>query len=693
MSGIAGLLALDGRPAADGTTSAMAERLRRRGPDGRATWAEGSVALAHAMLQTTPESLGEALPLQAGPFAITADARIDNRADLLRQLEGDLRELGAWAAPGDVPDSSLVLGAYARWGEGCVDHLLGAFAFAVWDGREQRLVCARDPIGVRPLYTVHQPGRLFAFASEPKALFAIPGVEPEVDEARIAESLSARLYDPVGTSFVGVRRLPAAHVLRVTPDGPGTPRRYRRLEPAAPPPPGEEAEGLAAVLGEAVRCRTRSAFPVGSELSGGLDSSAVTAVAARAMRDQGTLPLHTYSLAYSDPRTDERPFSDAVVERLGDAVTAHYVHPERERFVALYDEIYQALDDARVRGNGYGNYLTARAASQDGVRVLLTGQDGDTAVGHGWEWFSERVLAGDLAAVRRESELVFARCQEDRDRSRSQFEYAQPSQIASAYVTPVLQWWAEEKHLARFARTALGLRQHFGASPSGAFRAYWRRMLLPQRVLEDRAAQAARATGRAQLPPTISGGLAERTRLEERLAHQALEDRANSRGRFSALEAQAQAFESFALEGNMNKLDLYPASVGVEARHPFMDVRLIEYCLGLPSGSKLRDGWTRAVLRDALRGELPDLVLRRMNKMDHGPQQDRFVFRSDPDRLAEVVADLGRAEPYLDAGAVRSLWARGAEDPGALGDWEKAWFSAAVTLAIWTRSSPLARRA
>ena len=693
MSGIAGLLALDGRPAERATASAMAHRLRRRGPDAQAAWADGPVALGHAMLRTTPESLGESLPLRAGPYAVTADARLDNRDELLGLLEGDLRALGLWAAPADVPDSSLVLGAYARWGEGGVEHLLGAFAFAIWDGRERRLVCARDPIGVRPLYLAHRPGRLLAFASEPKALFAVPGVEPEVDEARIAESLSARLYDPVGTSFVGIRRLPAAHVLRVTPDGLGEPTRYWRLAPAPPPPPGQEAEGLADVLSRAVRCRTRSAYPVGSELSGGLDSSAVTAVAARALRDQGTLPLHTYSLAYSDPGTDERPFSDAVVDHLGDAVAAHYVHPERERFVALYQEIYQTLDDARVRGNGYGNYLTARAASRDGVRVLLTGQDGDTAVGHGWEWFSERTLDGDLAAVRREAELVFARCREDQDRSQSQFDYARPSQIASAYVSPVLQWWAEEKRLAPFARAALGLREHFGASPSAPFRTYWRRMVLTRGQLKARALQAARATARSQVPPTVSAGLAERTGLEERLLSRLLEDREEKRGSFSAQAAQASSFESFALEGNMNKLDLYPASVGVEARHPFMDVRLIAYCLGLPSDSKLRDGWTRAVLRDALRGELPDVVLRRMNKMDHGPQQDRFVFRSDPDRVSEVVADLGHAAPYLDGGAVRDLWARGTEDPAALGDWEKAWFGAAVTLAVWARDSPVARRA
>ena len=686
MSGIAGVLYRDGQRAETATLRQMADRLAHRGPDARDAWADGPVGLAHAMLRTTPESLAESLPLVAGPFAITADARIDNRDVLVPQLQADLAALGL--DRGGAPDSGVVLAAYARWGADCVDHLLGAFAFAIWDGREQRLVCARDHFGIRPLYTVDLPGRLFAFASEPKSLFELADVDPVLDERRVAESLAARLYEPVETAFRDVVRLPAAHVL--TADRAGTARRrYWELQPSSAPAPASYAERFAELFDQAVRCRVRSAFPVGAELSGGLDSSAVTVVAARLLAETGGLPLHTVSLAYSDPASDERPFGQAVLDRLGDAAVDHYVEPERERIVDLYTEVYQTLDDFRVRGNGYGNYLTAREIGRHGVRVLLTGQDGDTAVGHGWERFAELALAGDWAGVDREAAQVFAHCRADQDRSRSQFSFTQPSQIASAHIRPLLQWWAEEAALIPFARASRGLHRQFGAPALGPARHYWRQMVLPGPVRRRLARNAALATAAQQVPPVAAPDLVRRTGLQQRLADQILATAAEGRGRFTTAEAQLRSFRSVALEGNLNKLDLYPAASGVEARHPFMDVRLVEYCVSLPSSQKLRDGWTRAVLRDAVGHELPELVLSRMNKMDHGSQQDDFIFRSQPERVDQLLVDPGPAAGYLDLDAARALWRRGAADPDTLDEWEVAWISAAVTLILWFKVSPL----
>ncbi|MGB3541479.1 asparagine synthase-related protein [Rubrivirga sp.] len=660
----------------------MAHRLSRRGPDDQSSWDSGPVGMGHAMLRTTPESLDETLPLVAGPFALTSDARLDNRDTLLAQLAPDLQALGLEDAV--VPDSSLLLAAYARWGEDCVDHLRGAFAFALWDGWKQKLVCVRDHFGIRPLYTVDRSD-LIAVASEPKALFALEGVDPVLDDDRIAESLSARLYDPIGTSFRGIVRLPAAHVLTADLDGTRQ-RRYWTLEPDDPPPPGQAADRFAEIFEDAVRCRVRSAFPVGSELSGGLDSSAVTVVAARLLEGE---PLHTVSLAYSDPAADERPFGQAVLDQLGSAAIPHYVEPEKERLVDLYTEIYQSLDDLRARGNGYGNYLTARELSRHGVRVMLTGQDGDSAVWHGWERLAELALEGDWAGVKREADLAFARCREDQDRSRSQYPYTQASQLASAHITPVLRWWAEEKAVGPFARASLGIHRQYGTPLFTQLSHYWRFFALPQASLRARARRAADVSARSLVPPTASTDLVRRTGLYRRLAKHQLRTQTAGRGEFTAQQAQRRALRSEGIEGSLNKLDLYPAASGVEARHPFMDVRLVQFCLGLPSRTKLAGGWSRAVLRDAVGHELPAVVRRRMNKMDHGRQQDNFIFRSDPDRVQALLDAPGAAAAYLDLEAVQSLWDRGRRDSDALDGWEVAWVAAAVTLILWFRASPL----
>ena len=687
MSGIAGIVGLDGRRIADQDVKPMVRRMRHRGPDREGVWNEGAVGLGHGMLQTTPESLSESLPLAAGPFAITADARIDNRESLLSQLRPDLSALGLEAEV--VPDSSIILAAFARWGRRCVDRLVGDFAFLVWDEREQTLFCARDHLGVRPLYYVHRPGAVFAVASEPKALFAVEGIALEIDEARVAESLSVRIYDPVGTPFEGVLKVPAAHTLSVGPRG-LTLERYWTLEPSREPSGTSYAEGFAEVFSEAVRCRVRSAFPIGSELSGGLDSSAVTVVAAREM---GERPIHTISLAYDDPKTDERRFGQAILDRLGDRAVDHYVHPERERILSLYTEIYQTLDDLRVRGNGYGNYLTAREASRHGARVLLTGQDGDTAVGHGWEWFTEQALAGEWDLLRSESERVYDRCRADQDEHDSQFSYQRPSQIASAYVAPLLQYWAEEKAYLPFAQASASIRRHFGAPLTGPVREYWKQLLMPGSLRRRAARHITADTARKRIPATLDLGLVARTGVVDRLTRQIRTEAARSRGQFTAQEAQLRVLTSEVVEGNLHKLDLYGAASGVEVRHPFMDIRLLQYCLAVPSGEKLRDGYTRYVLREALRADLPDLVRNRMNKMDHGAQQERFIFDSEPARVEDLLGDPGYGARYLNLPVVRDLWARGVAGSASLTEWEIAAFSAALTTLLWFHVSPLAPEA
>ena len=270
-----------------------------RGPDGVGTWAGEGVdqggGLGQAMLWTTPESLHETLPLVRGDFALVADVRLDNRETLLPLLASDLAALGL--AADVVPDGALLLAAYARWGPACVDHLLGAFAFALWDRRRRGLVCARDPVGIRQLYVHHAPGRQLAVATEIPALLALDGVGHDLDEDRVADVLAARFFEPTQTLYRDVARLEPGHVLIATPEG-ITSRRYWAPE-IGEPPRGDVVGQFAEIIDEAVRCRMRSAYPVGTELSGGLDSSSVTVLAARVARER-LEPLHTFTAVFEE---------------------------------------------------------------------------------------------------------------------------------------------------------------------------------------------------------------------------------------------------------------------------------------------------------------------------------------------------------------------------------------------------------
>jgi asparagine synthase (glutamine-hydrolysing) len=188
MSGICGLFNLDAAPAVEVDLQSMTAMLERRGPGGTGHWHEGPVGLGHTLLATTPESLFEHQPFRhsATGCVITADVRLDNRAELLAALNLSSRA----AATGDA---ELILLAYLEWSDRCLDRLLGDFAFAIWDPRHKKLLCARDHFGMRPFYYHHAPREGFRFASDARAILVLPQVPYQVSQGRIADFLVPQL--------------------------------------------------------------------------------------------------------------------------------------------------------------------------------------------------------------------------------------------------------------------------------------------------------------------------------------------------------------------------------------------------------------------------------------------------------------------------------------------------------------------
>lgn len=263
MSGITGVYAYGAGAADQDDVQRMTNAIAHRGPDAHGIWTKGRVPLGHRMLWTTPESIKEDLPFVSadGNFAITADARIDNRQELLDLL----RPLSCPAS--EVADSQLILGAYQAWGKACADRLLGDFAFAIWDGPAQALFCARDHSGVKPFYYCRSEGR-FAFASEIKALLCLPEVPRRLNESRVGDFLTSTFEDTVSTFYEGILQLPPAHSMTITPERLRV-TRYWSLNPRREirmTSDEEYAEGLRELFTQAVRSRLRSASPIGSML-------------------------------------------------------------------------------------------------------------------------------------------------------------------------------------------------------------------------------------------------------------------------------------------------------------------------------------------------------------------------------------------------------------------------------------------
>jgi asparagine synthase (glutamine-hydrolysing) len=296
VSGIAGIFERDDKPIDRELLRALTDFLSGRGPDALETWSEGSVGFGHAMLRTTRESRNERQPVCLdGRFWITADARIDCRADLVAKLRDSKYEI-----PTDIADSELILRAFGKWGEDCVQYLRGDFAFAIWDTIRRELFCARDHLGVKPFYYA-EVAEAFIFSNTLNCVRLHPGISDELNDDAILDFLIVGLNcDNGATSFRAVRRLPPAHSISVAAGGVrlrcywsvpiGGRIRYRRDE--------DYLHHFHSLFQAAVKDRIRT-DRVGVALSGGLDSGSIAAEAKQLGRsDPGAFSIHAHTVAY-----------------------------------------------------------------------------------------------------------------------------------------------------------------------------------------------------------------------------------------------------------------------------------------------------------------------------------------------------------------------------------------------------------
>ncbi len=630
MSALVGLYHRDGRAAEPCAPAAMLDGLAHRVADAAVTWAAGPVGLGQRVLRTTRESLHETLPLSDARAGLTlaADARLDNRAELISQL-------GFADRPAEeVADGELILAAYKRWGEECPARLLGDFAFVVWDERRQRLFCARDHFGVRQLY-YHCAPKLFACATEIKALFRLAGVPRRLNESRIADYLLSLFEDKSATLYADIHALPPAHSLTVDADGLRL-REYWKLDPEREVrygSDGEYAEAYLELFKEAVRCRMRGAGPVGSALSGGLDSSAIACVARNMADEEGCGPLHTFSAVYDNvPECDERRYMDAVLSRGG--FTPHFVRPAVRGPLTDWEEGLADFDEPPWNPQMPVHWAVYEAARREGVRVLLDGFAGDFVVSYG---------TGRIADLARGG-----------------------------------RWLAALGETSAIARK--------GSSP--VTRVLWRHALLPLLPAPLRRLRNSLRSG-GELAPfrpvPLNEDFVRRIGLRERIrSSESGPGRPVPGARRRHYESVTSAVYPFSL----GVVDRTTAAFGIERRQPFMDMRLIEFCLALPSEQKLRDGWGRYIARRALADILPAEVQWRRGKSDYSPNFHRALTTREQGALAELILDSpGRLVEYVDVARLRRLHRSYHARPNNA---EGAFLWRAAMLSRWLRRSGFA---
>jgi asparagine synthase (glutamine-hydrolysing) len=330
MSGIVGILNLDGAPVDRDLLWRMTRYLAPRGPDAQDVWIEGPVGFGHAMLRTTWEAQSEHQPLTLdGETWITADCRIDARDELIAALvsRGSRVEKNA-------PDPEVILHAYALWGEDCLVHLLGDFSFAIWDGRARRLFAARDHFGIKAFFYA-RAGQSLVFSNLLNCVRLYPGISNRLDEVAIADFLMfGNAQDFERTTFSAIRRLPPAHVMTISGSEPHLRRywelpvedelRYRRA--------GDYVENFRHLLEVATRDRLRTDKVV-VLMSGGLDSPSIAATAHQILSASGApFELRAHTVVYDRLVPDhERKYSQAAADKIGIPIH-HYPLDDYPRF-------------------------------------------------------------------------------------------------------------------------------------------------------------------------------------------------------------------------------------------------------------------------------------------------------------------------------------------------------------------------
>ena len=599
-------------------------------------------------------------------MVVVADARIDNREEIVDQL--DLH----WP-PDEFPDADLILAAYRAWGTDTPRRLIGDFAFAIWDRERRTLFCARDTIGARPFVYYLSDG-LCAFASEVKALLCLPDVPRVLDEVQVALFLDRFIDDPERTFHRGIHRLPAAHVLEVSPKG-------VRLEPYWALDPTREihygsddeyAEAFREIFLEAVRCRLPRGAPAGAALSGGLDSSSVVCAARRLTPPAQS--VHAFSAVFPGLPAEERQWNDESefideVARIP-GIVSHRVHADRIAPLADYDRVLWHHDGPPLAFNLYMRWALLAAAQKEGLRVFLDGTDGDSVVSKGYERFIDLANAGDWGGMVGEVLALTERNESPRSWFPRQLVYPQLARLARSG-----RW-------ARLWRASGELANGLGRSRRKLLLRYGIGAFLPATALDRYRRQGRSAESR---PPLIRPEFARRTRLKERKRELQPEVTGSPA---SARENHVLVLSLPRYQYAMELIDGTASAFGIKHRFPFFDRRLVEFCIAIPPDQKLRDGWTRWIQRRGMEGILPPVVQWRVHKSNLGYNFIRGMRMTEAPQLEATLFDNPSVlDDFVDMDVLRATHRRFlVSEPGLdANDDAMALYQAAV-LARWLRS-------
>jgi len=608
MCGIAGFFNLDGRPAEGHDVQVFVDSLTHRGPDGSGVYTHGPIGLGHRRLSILDLSEAGRQPMADTDrrFHITFNGEIFNFLELRRELEQD----GAHFATDS--DTEVILAAYKRWGADCVLRFNGMWAFAIWDASREELFLSRDRFGVKPLRYLQEAGR-FSFASELKSFRHLAGFAPRENVTEMRNLLARGGMSMEETPFEGVKRLPGGYNMLVTRESVRKWRWWRTIDhlPAVPATFNEQVEQFRELFFDAVRVRLRSDVPVASCLSGGLDSSSIVCALPELSRNAGEREArdchHAFVASFPGTSRDERSYAEAVIEKT--AAEGHIFAVEADDVVK---HVEQYCYDIEMCGDRLSIplWMTYRNLRQHNIVVSLDGHGADEMLaGYDRPYLNALHAEGNLLRAPRQT-LSRARTVHGIYGSAARGRKSLYSILADN--DPVLRANRALMHRGwtAFEHRVLGRKDaHSAGATTGV--ADWAQKVAPIRYMDDDTRDIAERLG------PFKGFL-------------------------------YKEFHGTTLVNVLRTFDRCSMAHGVEIRMPFMDWRLVTYTFALPDDAIAGDGYTKRILREAMRGALPEVVRTRKSKMGFGSPMEHWFNGA----LGDWVMSEITSRPFVES----ALW-------------------------------------
>jgi len=604
MCGISGVLKLNGaRPDRD-QLAHMIATIRHRGPDANGMRVAGAAGLAHARLSII-DLQGGAQPMSTmdGRVWITFNGEIFNYIELREELLAKGHQFATHS------DTEVILNAYREYGEDCVHHFNGQWAFGVWDTEKQKLFLSRDRLGVRPLFYT-QTADSFLFASEIKALLTCPDVPAEIDFQALDQIFTFWVTLPPRTIFRNIFQLPPGHSL-VVEDGKIRVRQYWSLSYAEV---GQSCDGnenvladeLLVLLGDATRIRLRSDVPVGAYLSGGIDSTVTTALVRKIANDR----LRSFSITFEDAEFDEKAYQDEASTFLG---TQHSnVCCSCSDIARIFPQVIWHTEQPVIRTAPAPMFLLSGLVRENGFKVVLTGEGADEVLG-GYDIFKE-------AKIRH----FWGRNIESRWRPlllKRLYPYMENIQRQpTAYL----------KHFFRVTTEDL-------ASPFFSHLPRWE-LTAKLKLFFSREVRAAtqNCDGVGEIQQTLPPAYHSWSYF----------------GQAEYLEAK-YLLSGYILSSQGDRMAM---AHSVEGRYPFLDYRVVEFAAKLPMNLKMKVLDQKHLLKRAFDGMIPESILRRPKQPYRAPDGKCFFGASAVDYAQELLSpEAVRRNGIFDPNAVAAL--------------------------------------